>query len=79
MEDTNAELVEYEKNGYPENFDNIGFPVWYEENLLKLRLYSFEIEKAFSSMLEQLLPTFELISESKDIYEEGKNKWRALS
>ena len=57
----------------------IGFPIWYEENLLKLRLYSFEIEKAFSSMLEQLLPTFDLISECKNIYEEDKNKWRALS
>ena len=79
MEETNTELAEYERNGYPEDFDNIGFPIWYEENLLKLRLYSFEIEKAFSSMLEQLLPTFDLISECKNIYEEDKNKWRALS
>ena len=67
LEDSNTYLREFIETGYDENFEPYSFSSSYEENMLKLRLYRYEIEKAFSALLERLIPTAELISESREL------------
>lgn len=67
IEDANTYVRECERTGYDVNFEPISFTKSYDENMLRLRLNRFEIEKAFSTLLERLVPTAELISESKSL------------